>query len=431
MLSDAPKSGNMISDSEENIPLSTPWDALRSPDSPEFKSTYLAYQRQVANTVASGEATSADGAVFYRVAVIHLVQLLQSGHVPADISLEKYLEALAVAHYHDWQAERKGIPVSEPTPDTTSATPLPDWSDFRKIRHSIWARRQFFRLSKEYGYRIQELADDAAMPLAERRIASEAAAIEEGYGPALTAYKNLLHDYQAYWEGVLPSWAVDALTNKDFIAVWDRTQQIEQERAKAADTPPETSHFWRNAFIVMGIVTVIAIALQWIMRPKTPREVYQDNFSAPESLISDLARRREQSPDNDSLGIRTTLCEDAFRSADAAYREHNYRSAASELALVLDDTSTVCHSDAYFYLAIIGLQIDEPGLTIECLSNIEDLSRYGEDIYWYQALAFVKMAIKNPLVHDKAVRAVERVISNTEIPERRQQAEKMLQQLNN
>lgn len=39
-----------------------------------------------------------------------------------------------------------------------------------------------------------------------------------------------------------------------------------------------------------------------------------------------------------------------------------------------------CQSDAYFYLAIIGLEMDDPNLTIECLSNIEDLARYGEDI---------------------------------------------------
>lgn len=421
----------MISDSEENISSTTAWDALRSPESPEFKSTYLAYQKQVAAAVASGEATFADGAVFYRVAVIHLAQMVQSGYIPTDISLEKYLEALAMAHYHDWQAERKGAAVAEVAPGAASEAPLPDWAEFREIRHSIWARRQFFRLSKEYGYRIQELADDAALPLSERRFATETAAIEEGYGPALTAYKNLLQDYQVYWKDVLPAWVVKALTNPDFIAVWDRTQQLEQERTKAAEAPPKTSHFWRNAFVVMGIVTIIGIALQWWMRPKTPHEVYEDNFSAPKSLIADLAQRREQSPDKDSLGTRTMLCEDAFRAADEAYRQHDYRSAASELSIILDDTSTVCHSDAYFYLAIIGLHIDEPGLTIECLSNIEDLSRYGEDIYWYQALAFVKMATKNPMVHDKAVRAVERVISNTEIPERRQQAEKMLQQLNN
>lgn len=74
--------------------------------------------------------------------------------------------------------------------------------------------------------------------------------------------------------------------------------------------------------------------------------------------------------------------------------------------------------------------MNDPALTIECLSNIEDLSRYGEDIYWYQALAFVKLAAENPLMQEKAVRAMDRVISNTELPERREQAQKMLQQLN-
>ena len=93
------------------------------------------------------------------------------------------------------------------------------------------------------------------------------------------------------------------------------------------------------------------------------------------------------------------------------------------------DSLSTCQSDAFFYLAIVGLQMDKPELTIECIAKIEDLDRFGEEIYWYMALAYVKMAAIDPAEKDIARRAVERALSNTEIPERRVQAEKMLEEL--
>jgi hypothetical protein len=62
------------------------------------------------------------------------------------------------------------------------------------------------------------------------------------------------------------------------------------------------------------------------------------------------------------------------------------------------------------------LQLDEPELTVQCLAKIPDLDRFGEDLYWYQALAFVKIAVQNPARRDIARRAVERARSNTEVP---------------
>lgn len=409
------------------------WDVLFDSGSDGFQQIYFHNRPQVARAVEAAGGSYADGTVFYRVAFIHAALATQEGHAPENATVAEYLKTLAVLHFRDWRTERK---VSdEPVSADTLIQPiddLPTSEVMRPLRHAIWARRQFFRLSSDYRYRIQELADDAAQKPESRRIRTEAEAVSEGYGESLAAYKNLLKDYWDIWEVPFPRWVVMALNDSLFIRAWDQTQVYEQQLATAGEQPPtNVNHFWRNAFIVLGILTVLVVAVQWFMRPKTPKEVYSDNFSAPQSLLDDLSARQANSPDNDSIGIRTEACQLAFADADAAYRSKEYRAAAAALAEVLDDSNKTCHSDAYFYLAIIGLHLDEPGLTLECLSSIEDLSRYGEDLYWYQALAYVKMATKNPMMQDKAVRAVNRVISNTEIPERREQAEKMLRQLNN
>lgn len=424
---------SIVTQADDSFSGPAPWNDLLDTGSDTFKETYLQYRPQVTRAVVAAGGSRADSSVFYRVAFIHAARLLEAGNQPEQVPLPDYLEAVAVLHYRDWRLERNVENDHEaPTQDSDAlpAVALPSSEVMRPVRHAIWARRQFFRLSKEDRYRIQELADDAAQTPEARRFLTEADAVAEGYGASLGAYKSLLKDYADIWAEVLPSWVAIALTDLHFARVWDQTQLFEQQLAGAGELAPKVSHFWRNTFLVLGIITLLALASQWFLRPKTPDQVYSDNFSAPKSLLADLAVKQTNSPDNDSLGIRPEACDLAFTAADEAYQAKEYQSAAASLMEVLDDSNKACHSDAYFYLAIIGLHLDEPGLTIECLSNIEDLSRYGEDIYWYQALAFVKMATQNPMMQDKAVRSVNRVISNTEIPERREQAEKMLRQLN-
>ena len=424
---------SIVTQEEDAFSTPDPWNDLADTRSVHFREVYVQYRSRVTRAVVAAGGSEADGTVFYRVGFIHVALDVQQGQRPENVSVPDYLEALALHHFRDWRLERNAAPFPDGITTEISSPQsidLPFPETLRPLRHAIWARRQFFRLSKDDRYRIQELADDAAQPAESRRISTEDEAVAEGYGESLKAYKSLLKDYLDIWQEVLPSWVVRALTDASFVQIWDQTQLFEQQLAGAGQESPKTNHFWRNAFIVLGIITVLALAFQWFMRPKTPTEVYKDNFSAPKSLLEDLAARQSASPDKDSLGIRSEACNAAFAAADEAYQAKEYQAAAAELAQVLDEPTKTCHSDAYFYLAIIGLYLDEPGLTIECLSNIEDLSRYGEDIYWYQALAFVKMATKNPMMQDKAVRSVNRVISNTQIPERREQAEKMLQQLN-
>ena len=120
-----------------------------------------------------------------------------------------------------------------------------------------------------------------------------------------------------------------------------------------------------------------------------------------------------------------------LQEADRHYKQKDYYEAANVLYPVADEEESACQSEALFYLAIIALQLEDPGATIDCLARISDIESFGEDIYWYQALAFVKIAAINPLRKDIARRAVERARSNTELPERRAQAEKMLEQLSN
>jgi hypothetical protein len=73
--------------------------------------------------------------------------------------------------------------------------------------------------------------------------------------------------------------------------------------------------------------------------------------------------------------------------------------------------------------------LDDPQTALECFAKIDNLEQYGEDVYWYQALCFVKLTEDNPKLRPKAARAVQRFINQTQHAERREQAEKLLDNL--
>ena len=159
--------------------------------------------------------------------------------------------------------------------------------------------------------------------------------------------------------------------------------------------------------------------------------MYQEHFQPPASILDDL--RKRQAADTMSLEPlpeRPGACEDMLSQADANYREKDYRAAATVLYRLAEDESlSACHADAWFYLGVVALQMEEPDLTLQCFAKIDNLDRFGEDISWYQALAFVKLAERQPDMRERAVRALQRAAGASTDPARRRQAEQMLEGL--
>jgi tetratricopeptide (TPR) repeat protein len=223
-------------------------------------------------------------------------------------------------------------------------------------------------------------------------------------------------------------WKKGEQTDGDGYALWEKMRRIEHKFGNGETVKPQ-GNFSRNLFILFVLLTIGYVVYAWIDRTKTPAEVYDDNFTLPESIMADLRLRYGPERGNDSVSARPNKCELILREADNFYKSNDYASAQAVLFQIVEDELAVCQSDAFFYIGIIALQQEEPELALECFSKIEDLEHFGEDIYWYQALAFVKLAETNPLLRDKAARAVERTRSNTQDSLRRVQAEKMLKHL--
>lgn len=227
---------------------------------------------------------------------------------------------------------------------------------------------------------------------------------------------------------LIDAWKKGEQTEDVRYPVWQNIRKAER-RLEGLTTAASKNHLARNIFIVFAILTVTWLIWLYVFRSKTPAQVYDENFTLPESLMTDMRQRYGPEMGNDSVSTRPGACEFYLTEADRFYQTKDYESAQAVLIQILEDSLAMCHSDALLYIGIIALAQEEPELALECFSKIDDLEHFSEDIYWYQGLAFVKIAELNPLMRDKATRAVERARSNTQDSIRRIQAEKMLNHL--
>ncbi|MBC7774677.1 MAG: hypothetical protein H7246_04500 [Phycisphaerae bacterium] len=406
------------------FPNETYLNGLRDADASVVDALYNEFRPPVARVIETAGGSYADGNTFFRVAVIQTARLAHLGNYPADVPVYLFLKNLAVAQYRDWLDEKgqesPAIPdISEEDMEVVAV--LPDQNEMRDIRNQIRAKRQFAQLSIDDQRQILSLAKSL------KDLSPEAEAIETGpYKASVGRYKNLLKESDQTWDQALPSWVVTPLTDTHFHQTRSACEALERRLYSSQVPASNENKTIKYAFIGFVLLTLGYAVFTWLNRDRTPAEVYDNNFQPPASILDDMAARYA----HDSVApVRPELCTIAFSQADAYYKKREWREAASALAGMMEDSLISCQSDALFYLAIVGLQMDRPELSIECISKIEDLERFGEDLYWYMALAYVKMAANDPSEKDIARRAVERALSNTEIPERRVQAEKMLEEL--
>jgi hypothetical protein len=379
---------------------------------------YAACRKPVARAVEAAGGSNADGNTFFRVALLQTAGM--APQLPDSLPVFEWLHQLALVHFRDWAAEKGVTPAEDTDADNSPLLPLPDPETRNAFREKIRARRQFNKLDTDCQKVVLALAKDASIGIEDTQNNPETphACVEQ--------YRNQLGVSPEQWQAPLPAGVVAALTDEHFLRTWSAAESMESKlvMGQTAPSTPENKTI-RNAFWVLLLISAGFVLWQYFTAAKSPKMVYDDNFKPPASFVADRLSRMA----NDSLSIPNETCALLLAEADAAYQQKQYTKAAGILASMTRDSMEDCHSDAFFYLGIVGLHLNEPEASIECFAKIPDLEQFGEEIYWYQALAFVKIAAKNPAKRDIARRAVERARSNTELPERRAQAEKMLQQL--
>jgi hypothetical protein len=362
------------------------------------------------------------------------------------------LKTRALAHYYDWVEERSNsnsTVVPERAADTTepdenaeegSTIQQQEESEIssadkpeKQTKNAISPEQECMRFLRKKLFAWKKLN---LLPEKTRQTLRTMAHTLTGreIQPEVRAYTQALQLSSATAQEGLPDWVMAALQDEKGYALWQNTQKIEHRIATGqpiVKTVFKTNRTeWIARFIFFGLLIGTLI---WIFYPKSVNEnveeAYNDVFAPPASIMADVEKRYGPSLAFDSVTARPDDCTQALQRADELYKKRNYVDALNEMGDLYENGDNLCQSDALFYLGIIFLQMEEPSRTIACFSKIEDLERYGEDLYWYQALAFVKKSETDPDQIKIAKKALKQAIANTENPERREQAEKMLLKL--
>lgn len=409
------------------FPNETYLNGLRDNPESTLAVVYDEFRKPAISAVTALGGSTADGAVFFQAAANDAVRLARAEQAPANIPVFDFLKTLSLAHYRDWLEERgQPAPAQSDTEaeDKRWSAMLPDSASLRETRLKMFAWKRLQWLDYECRQSLLEQAQQTEQPEQTDGEPAGAAGENECTQQYLAHLQNTDTPYTT-----LPGWALSALRDRDGYAVWQRSQTLENQWSSGEPEIQESGRIWQWAIAALLLAAVGYSAYQYFYRPKTAAEVFADNFSPPPSLLGDLDARYGAEMGNDSVTARPNECMRLLQEADAYYRVKEFQAALDPLLLIVLDSTSICQSDAWFFLGIIHLELEDPTTAIQCFAKIEDLTRYGEDLYWYQALAFVQLAKENPLMRDKARRAVERALGNTQDTSRRAQAEKMLQNL--
>ncbi len=376
--------------------------------------------KEVVQAVERAGGTYADGDVFYRTALVELSHLAEA---PAHDNWATALKDLAVAHFLSWLRERGQVPALE---HIVSSVAVPDESALRDTRRHIFVWNQLLKLSREARLTaiaaLGEAWEDVSIAATLGQRPEQFAAQKPQY---LAMFRTGLR-LSATQDGEWPDWVIAALKDTQGWALWQALQAPEEEKLVAA----AGNKLVRNIFILAMALMLGYMAYIYLFQPKTAEQAFDDNFNPPESFMSDQRARYGAAMGNDSVSVRPGNCILILREADNSYKQGRYDEAQDALLLLaLDTTGTLCQSDAWFYLGIIRLELNDPQTALECFAKIDNLELYGEDVYWYQALCFVKLVEKTPRLRPQAARAIQRFIQQTQDPQRRAKAEKMMDDL--
>jgi hypothetical protein len=355
-------------------------DALQQGDEAGLHDMYEAYCQTL---TFREQVVDADPAQVFQASALHLARLDRQGLLPAGMQPEAMFDTLATAYRASWQDDGEPEAMEPLWPDEADMDP--DWlgaAELAQTRQHISA------------WQTALIADPAFVP----------------------------DD---------PDEQVDFNLWQQLRQITDVPASVEPAELPLPELPeppvrPETSRFWPRAFAGFLLLTAGYIVYYFAAGRTNTADVFKDNFATPSGLLADLDKRY---PAGDTSGARAN-CGELLRQADEFYQKEHYEAALRVLeAIVFDTVAARCHADAHFYLGVICLKLEKPGDALQNLAKIDNLEAYGEDLYWYQALAFVQLAQYRPDMRPVALRAVERARSNTTNAERRAQTEEMLQKL--
>lgn len=189
------------------------------------------------------------------------------------------------------------------------------------------------------------------------------------------------------------------------------------------------NRFFNRMAIAIILILIFLFSLLVIFKQRQQKKAsgFTENFHPPSSFMADFQNRVPS-----ELGWKgKQTCIVALEDADALYKSGDVEAARDVLLTLAMDEIDDCSASAWFYSGITSITLKEPMIALECFAKIDDLEAFGEDIYWYQALAFVQVYERKPGLKLKAKGALERFIDHSRDSVRITQAGHILHAMEN
>lgn len=399
---------------------------------------HLVYQEirpGVLRALERAGASKPEAIVYFQAALIEAAALARNGKYPVELPLFAGLEQLALAHFHSKQG----------MPSTNIDSWVPDAPALEESRNHLFTWRALVNLgtsceqtllsSTAEGTTIWGNSDRWSAtyqdPTSQSAAEAPTSSSSEPISQKDTCTTALLTALKRPDEP-LPTWAKAALERGEDYRIWKKIRALDQrlEFGMPISNPlppnPTNRKLTKWILYLLAAGLLLSAAYLWYQNYQL-QALFDEHFQPPQQLLTDINRRFE----NDTTGLlRPEACQTLLKEADARYSEEQYEEAEKPLRQLLkEDGLEDCYSDGCFALAIVLLKQDKPEEALEYLAKIDNIEAYGEDLYWYQALAMVQLARQQPSLKSVAKGAVERFLENTRNEERRQQATKLLQEL--
>jgi len=397
---------------EHNLPDDNLADYLASGTFEDIQHVYRACRQPIMRHLEAAGCPPVEGGVYFRTALIEAAGLMANDQMPPQVPFLIWLKGLAKGHFYDRQQERNrdmDAPVDEAGLEA-SDIPIPEAAARLEHRQKMFV---WSKLSAMTAFCIDELA---GIPLQDAPV---------------TDCKDAFMDRLRLQDQVIPPWVNSALVD---IAGWELYQTTDSVERLTDFTEPvkeksNTIIWW--LWIGLFLFAMTILLYYTFFTTTKAKDAFEGNFEPPKSLLSDIRERYGPARGNDSIGARPAACDQLLETADRAYVRKAYEEAKDALLLIVIEDESVCASDAWLYLAVISLEEKDPITALESLSKIQDLEYFGEDIYWYQALAFVQLAAESSTMNSKAKGALNRFLDTSRDEARRARALEMMEAIGN
>ncbi|MCC7244443.1 MAG: hypothetical protein IT269_02090 [Saprospiraceae bacterium] len=207
---------------------------------------YKEFRQAIMRQIQQAGGTHGDAAVFFRTAVTEAAfQARKAEKFPSEVSFFQYLNALALAHFKDWEDEKKQPetpPESDSQAEETTETDLalkallPTSEQMLETRQRIFAHRKWEQLPAAQQQSLLALVQDADLSPDLRQFPDYESAANSTHGSALTAFKTALGAAQETWDTPLPHYAQAAIGDTFLGKIRDLTQQAERRTDASTST---------------------------------------------------------------------------------------------------------------------------------------------------------------------------------------------------